>query len=142
MSKSLLSISPATLRAAPFFILNGPDGRTLTCQWTSMGDHRQHMNVSEFEIVCPETPETMGCLFGLFDAREGTFTMRAAIRRIPCETLSSAHTIEFVPEYNLDLNWQGDLNDVLDHGHDLDMGPDGLLIISDIDADLTIASAA
>lgn len=124
MTKALLAISTAALRQTPFFVLEGPDGRRLSCQWTSFPNGRAQG--CEFEIVCPETPETMGCLFGLFE--DGEFRMRPAIRSFEA---GQATRHAFAPELDLDLSWRGDLNDVLDCGHDWDMGPDGVLVIAD-----------
>jgi hypothetical protein len=126
MSKALLAISTAALRETPFFVLEGPAGRRLACQWTAWSQASGRAMGAEFEIVCPETPEAMGCLFGLFE--EGEFRMRPAIR-----THQAGHATRhaFAPELDLDLAWRGDLNDVLDCGHDWDIDPDGLLIISD-----------
>lgn len=120
MSKSLLAISTAALRDAPFFVLEGPDGRRLACQWTCFSAGRARG--TEFEIVCPETPEAMGCLFGL--PEDGEFRMRPAVRQVGRRFIAA-------PELSLDLDWRGDLNCVLDTGHDWDMGADGLLEISD-----------
>jgi hypothetical protein len=129
MSKALLAISAAALRETPFFVLNGPDGRRLTCQWTSYVLGRAQG--CEFEIVCPETPETMGCLFGLFE--DGEFRMRPAIRPIQFMPHECAAVERYVaaPELDLDQEWRGDMNDVMDSGHDWRMEDDGTLSIED-----------
>ena len=118
MTKSLLAISVASLRQAPFFVLDGPDGR-LACQWTAFEDG--HAQSGEFEILCPQRPEAMGCLFGMFE--DGEFRMRRAVRK-------TAIGYEHAADLDMDLDWRGDLNDVLDTGHDWDM-VDGQLEICD-----------
>jgi hypothetical protein len=119
MTKALLSISTAALLEAPFFVLDGPDG-PLSCQWTSYKDGKA--TSQEFEIVCPERPDKMGGLFGLYDAHKDEFRMRPEVK---------PHTYEAVDGGCQDLDWRGDLNDVMDTGRDWDMGPDGRLVISD-----------
>ena len=124
MTKALLAVSVAALREAPFFVLAGPDGRRLSCQWTSFAAGRA--GGCEFEVVCPETPEAMGCLFGLME--DGEFRMRPAIR-----PFQAGHVTRhaFAPELDLDLAWRGDLNDVVDSGFDWEEAPDGTLTIAD-----------
>ena len=118
-----MTITSAQVRLAPFFILMGPGDRALSCQWTSAGS-------SEFEIVCPETPETMGMLFGLYDAKTETFKMRPACREVKQNRKGSPTTrLEAAPEFDLDQNWTGDLSNVLMVGNDWDMGDNGLLKI-------------
>ena len=124
MTKALLAISFAALRDAPFFVLDGPDGRRLSCQWTGFVGGRARG--CEFEVVCPETPEAMGCLFGLLE--HGEFRMRPAIRSVEA---GHATRHAFAPELDLDLAWRGDMNDVIDSGFDWEEGPDGTLAIAD-----------
>lgn len=119
------AIVAAEIRSNPFFVLNGPDGRVLSCQWTCFDQRAGHAQGCEFEIVCPETPETMGMLFGLFE--EGTFRMRPAI---DCNGSFAV----LVPAHDLDQAWRGTVDDVVEVGHDWDMGPDGLLVIADPEA--------
>jgi hypothetical protein len=117
MSKPLLSITAATLRDAPFFVIEGPDG-PLSCQWTAFFGGKARS--AEFEIVCPDRPEKMGCLFGLFTSSTQEFRMRPEV---------APHTFIAVDGGCQDLEWRGDLNCVLDSGHDWDMGADGRLTI-------------
>lgn len=147
-----LVTSPAVaeLRESPFFVLSGPGGRRLTCQWTDEAASIGGTSCGEFEIVCPETPETMGCLFGLFDPRDASFRMRPAIRTISRESAPHLRSTSFAPDLDLDQDWRGTMQDVIEVGHDLDIGPDGLLFISDpeepaadpIDEVLDLRSAA
>jgi hypothetical protein len=102
----LRDLSLATFLAADFFVLEGPDGDRLTCQWTAP---RRTAGTNEFEIITPESPDTMGCLFGLYDAQTGEFRMRMAVDR---DTFRSRDDIP------VDLDWRGDLNCVLDVGND------------------------
>jgi hypothetical protein len=131
-----LANSPAVaeLRESPFFVLNGPGGRRLSCQWTDEAAATGGMSTGEFEIVCPETPDAMGCLFGLFDPRDGSFRMRPAIRTIVRDGAPHVRSTGFAPDLDLDQTWVGSMDDVLEVGHDWDMGPDGLLVISDPEA--------
>lgn len=117
----------AELRESPFFVLNGPQGRRLACQWSQWDNDANKAAGAEFEIVCPETPETMGMLFGLY--RNGVFSMRGALRLHDEPNVFPMHA--FAPEHDLDQSWRGTIDDVLEVGHDWDMGPDGLLVISD-----------
>lgn len=121
MSKALLAISTAALRETPFFVIEGPEGRRLACQWESFVLGRAQG--TEFEILCPETPEAMGCLSGAFE--DGEFRMRPAVRRIGIAAHAPA------PELDLDPEWRGDLNCVLDSGWDWESAPDGTLRIHD-----------
>ncbi len=122
MSKALLAISADALLEAPFFVIDGPDGAT-ACQWTAFQDGRARSN--EFEILCAERPEKIGCLFGLFDPKNGEFRMRPEI---------APFTFEAVADGCQDLAWRGDLNSVMDTGHDWEMGPEGRLVIADPEA--------
>lgn len=121
----------AELRESPFFVLNGPAGRRLACQWTDEAAASGGRSNGEFEVICPETPDAMGCLFGLFDARDGSFRMRPAIRTIVRNGAPHLRSTAFAPDLDLDLSWTGSMDDVLEVGHDWDMGPDGLLVICD-----------
>lgn len=127
MSKALLAISTAALRETPFFIIEGPEGRRLACQWTSFVFGRAQG--CEFEILCPETPDAMGCLFGLFE--DGEFRMRPAVRAVRMAEHASLGHYASAPELDLDLDWRGDMNCVLDSGHDWEIASDGTLRIHD-----------
>lgn len=122
MTKALLAISTAALLEAPFFVIDGPDGPT-ACQWTAYAQGRARSN--EFEIICVDRPDKMGCLFGLFDPKSGEFRMRPEV---------APFTFEAVPEGCQDLDWRGDLNVVVDCGRDWEMGPEGRLVIADPEA--------
>lgn len=129
MTKALLAVTAAAVRETPFFVIDGPDGRRLACQWTNFAFGRAQG--CEFEIVCPETPDTLGCLFGLFE--DGEFRMRPAVRPIHYMPHECAAPERYVaaPELDLDLAWRGDVNCVLDCGHDWDLRADGQLEILD-----------
>lgn len=105
MPKPLLPITAAGLVASPFFVLEGPDGSRLTCQWTA-AEGRQIRGENEFEIVCPETPDLMGRLFGIYDASADEFRMRPDTAPAGCRAAE------------VDLGWRGDLNSVMDTGSD------------------------
>ena len=113
-----MAMNPAIeeVRENPFFIIAGPGGRRLACQWTSFDDNGALG--CEFEVVCPETPEAMGCLFGLLE--DETFRMRPAFR-----------DNALAPELDLDLTWRAGPEAILETGHDFEMGDDGLLFIYD-----------
>lgn len=119
MTKALNDIKLAALREAPFFILNGPDGRQLPCQWSCYDNGARG---TEFEIIVPENPDAMGCLYGL--CINGEFRMRPAIKYI-----NNIWTL--VPEMNLDQLWRGSLDDIVDSGYDWEMSDNGRLIIAD-----------
>lgn len=111
-----MSYAPAIQEARenPFFILAGPGGQRLPCQWTSFSS-ADGARSSEFEIILPERPETIGCLFGLLEDNE--FRMRPAVRNG-----------QPAPDLDLDQNWRGSPDDVLEAGDDFEMGEDGLYI--------------
>jgi len=117
----------AELRQSPFFIIAGPKGRRLVCQWTGWNTKTEHAAGIEFEIICPETPEAMGSLFGTFYG--GVFRMRPAVRVVSANGLSTH--LSLAPELDLDQEWRGSISHILDLGHDLEMRPDGLLYIAD-----------
>ena len=93
-------ISLKTLLAAPFFVIEGPGGRRLCCQWTN---ERRHQGENEFEIICPDTPIDLDAHFGLFDSNTGIFKMRPS-------TIS--------PRHSLDQDWLAGPNCILDSGYD------------------------
>ena len=112
-----MSYAPAIQEARenPLFILEGPGVLNLPCQWTSFDKQNRIARTNEFEVILPELPETIGCLFGVLEGDE--FRMRPAIRNG-----------QLAPELDLDQNWRGGPDDVLEAGDDLEMGDDGLYI--------------
>lgn len=110
------------LTRSPFFVLKGPEGARLACQWTSF--HLGHARTREFEILPTDRPEAMGTLFGLFDGGRGEFRMRPEIVRDTCEAVENGCQ---------DLEWRGTMDDLLEAGHDWEEGPDGNLLIPDQD---------
>ena len=101
-------------RENPFFILQGPNGLRLPCQWTAFNKLDRMTGTPEFEIVLPQFPETIGNLFGLLERNE--FHLRALDGR------TFAHI-------GLDPDWTGGPDCVLEAGSDFEMGEDGLYIV-------------
>ena len=118
MSACLNSITVDNVRQSPFFVISGPIGRYLSCQWASFSNDSAQR--SEFEIVCPETPEAMGCLFGIFE--DGTFRFRPAVKQL-------GHSWFPAPDLDLDLTWRGTIADVIATGSDWDIDQSGSLYI-------------
>lgn len=110
-----MSVNPAIqeVRENPFFILQGPNGLRLPCQWTAFNEEAGKTGTPEFEIVLPQFPSTIGNLFGLLEGDE--FRLRA----FDAESL----------EIDLDQNWTGGPECILEAGDDFEMGEDGLYIL-------------
>ena len=100
-------------RENPFFVLQGPNGLRLPCQWTAFNEEAGKTGTPEFEIVLPQFPETIGNLFGLLEGDE--FQMRAF----------EGQAFEYI---GLDPTWTGGPDCVLEAGNDFEMGEDGLYI--------------
>ena len=114
----------AELRENPFFVVSGPGGERLACQWTAYAFGRAQSN--EFEILCIDTPEKMGCLFGLVDPATAEIRLRPEVVFGTYEAVEGGGT--------QDLDWRGSMNDVLEIGRDWEEGEDGELVIADPDA--------
>lgn len=93
-------ISLETLLAEPFFVIKGPGGHRLCCQWSN---DRRYPGENEFEIINPDTPIDLDAHFGLFDTETGMFKMRPSI---------------ISPRHSLDPNWRDGPNCVQDSGSD------------------------
>jgi hypothetical protein len=116
-------INPAVaeLFENPFFVINGPQGAKLPCQWTCYAFGRAQSY--EFEIICMDTPEKLGCLFGLFDPRTTEFQMRPEV------ILGTYTAVE--GGGCQDLDWRGSMDDLVEVGRDWAEGPDGEMVIFD-----------
>jgi len=126
MSKALVSISHASLRQQPFFVIEGPDGERLPCQWTTFG--QGHAAGCEFENLSPADGSRSGRLFGLYE--DGEFRMRSSYEPYP--------GMSPIP---VDMDWRGDLNCVTDSGHDWCMGEHGIEICDHAEDEDLIALA-
>ena len=120
MEKGHGTIRVATLRASRLFVLRGPGDVRLACEWCEF--QGAHARGDAFRIVRPPNPGAEGHLFGTFDYVASTFRMRRAMSGDP-----SFHFYE--PHLDLDLDWRGGLDDVLDVGDDWCLGSDGRIEI-------------
>lgn len=96
MTRAILSISEASIVRQPFFVLEGPDGERLACRWTPPAPGEGAGR--PFETIRPPAGPDAGRTRGVFG--DGGFRL-----------LTSA-------DRDVDLLWRGDLNSVLDSGHD------------------------
>lgn len=126
MSKALVSISEASLRQQPFFVIEGPGGERLPCQWT--GFSGGGAGSDEFEVLAPLGGKRCGRIFGLL--QDGEFRMRPSHQ--------PNHWDRPLP---VDLEWRGDLNSVLDSGRDWCIGANGIEICDEADDEDLIALA-
>lgn len=127
MTKALVSISEATLAQQPFFVLDGPDGERMPCQWTEFSAGRAIGR--RFEVLTPLGGTRCGRIFGVCE--DGAFRMQP-----------SHQPNRWDAPLPVDLAWRGDLNSVLDSGHDWCMGADGIEICDHAQDDELIALAA
>lgn len=113
----------AELLESPFFVVAGPGGTPIACQWTCYAFGRAQSH--EFEILCVDRPDKMGCLFGLFDPASATFRMRPEV---------APGTWKAVKDGCQDLEWRGSMDDLVETGHDLREAEDGGIAILDPEA--------
>lgn len=86
----------SSVLAADFFVLAGPAGDTLDCQWTAPTQRERE----EFEVLTPHQPDLMGKIFGTFDRRTSAFRL---------------HSLDDV---SIDRSWRGDRESVIQIGKD------------------------